>query len=246
MFLLDSSKWKVKKTKWKGRGVFATQEIEAGVVIGDYIGKVLRPDQDPDEDGIYSMELGDKAIIAPHVDSIGVHVINHSCMPNCALYPYEGHMLYVSLRVIFPGEELTVNYFISPTGEDDESVLMCSCGSPLCRGTMYVSSEREEAFVAFIERMQGSKYNMKLPLYKDLPPLSVYPSHVEDNPIYDLFGSTDQAPVFYDGSTLPSQGEIRRQIRQTGKQIVCKKLHCTILGILEGHVVYKDTIPKSK
>lgn len=240
MFLLDASKWKVKKTQWKGRGAFASSEINPGTVIGDYIGKILRPDEDPDEEGIYSMELGDNAIVAPDVDSIGVHIINHSCMPNCALYPFEGHMLYVALRKIFPGEELTVNYFISPTGEDDESVLMCSCGTPLCHGTMYVSEEREAQFVSFLEKKQGKKYNLPLQFHKDLPLLSAYPSHVEDDAIYDMFGSLDEKPEVRMDSSLPSVAQIRTRIRETGKMLAYKKLHCTILGISQGLVVYKE------
>jgi SET domain-containing protein len=44
----------------------------------------------------------------------------------------KGHILYMSLRPIRKGEELTVDYHFS---KDVERV-PCKCGAPQCRGTI--------------------------------------------------------------------------------------------------------------
>ena len=40
----------------------------------------------------------------------GAEIINHSCEPNLISRVVKNHILYMSLRVIKPGEELTIDY----------------------------------------------------------------------------------------------------------------------------------------
>ncbi len=56
--------------------------------------------------------------------------MNHSCDPNCW---YEGESL-VARRDIAAGEEITYDYGTDST--DRDWGFKCSCGSPLCRGTL--------------------------------------------------------------------------------------------------------------
>jgi SET domain-containing protein len=60
----------------------------------------------------------------------GAEIINHSCEPNLISRVMKGHVLYMSLREIAKGEELTVDYNF---GKDVEKV-QCSCGAKKCRG----------------------------------------------------------------------------------------------------------------
>ncbi len=66
------------------------------------------------------------------VGGSGAEFINHSCEPNLYSKIVRGHILYVSRRVIQPGEELTVDYRF----DRDVERVPCSCGAPGCRGTI--------------------------------------------------------------------------------------------------------------
>jgi len=54
------------------------------------------------------------------------------CEPNLISRVMKEHVLYMSLRVIQAGEELTVDYNFS----DRSRTTPCSCGAPNCRGTI--------------------------------------------------------------------------------------------------------------
>jgi len=57
---------------------------------------------------------------------------NHSCRPNARLSIENGRVEFFSLRVIAPGEELTVDY--GETHHDGK--LACRCGAEGCRGAL--------------------------------------------------------------------------------------------------------------
>ena len=62
----------------------------------------------------------------------GAEFVNHCCEPNVEARIVKEHILYMSLRDIEPGEELTIDYRF---GKDVEIVL-CGCGAAKCRGTI--------------------------------------------------------------------------------------------------------------
>jgi len=62
----------------------------------------------------------------------GSEYINHSCSPNLYAWRPRGHILLCSLKRILPGEELTLNYRISPR----MGQVPCHCGAAKCRGVM--------------------------------------------------------------------------------------------------------------
>ncbi len=62
----------------------------------------------------------------------GAQFINHSCEPNLVARIIKGHILYISLRDISPGEELTVDYHF----DKDVEKVTCACGASACRGTI--------------------------------------------------------------------------------------------------------------
>ncbi len=68
------------------------------------------------------------------VGGSGAEFINHSCDPNLYAQIMKGHILYMSKRVIEPGEELTVDYHFDKNVEK----VPCHCGAPNCRGTINV------------------------------------------------------------------------------------------------------------
>src|SRR5687768_10758672 len=84
MFLLDASYWEVKTTKEKGRGVFAKKDIAPGIVIADYLGRVIKTAEEDtsEKDGLYLLYYHDYASIYPaDLEAEGFHLVNHSCVP---------------------------------------------------------------------------------------------------------------------------------------------------------------------
>ena len=62
----------------------------------------------------------------------GTHYINHSCRPNSYMRITRGHILFMALRDIRPGEEITIDY--ETTLHSDKK--KCRCNAPGCRGTI--------------------------------------------------------------------------------------------------------------
>lgn len=244
MFLLDHAYWEVRRTKEKGRGVFAKKIIPAGAVIGDYIGRVITPEQDDESNGLYSMYCHKRIGFFPDTSAIGIHLINHSCMPNCAIYPNKGHVLYFALRIIFPQEELTVAYMIDPP-EPDETIIdscRCICGTPLCTGTMRVSPDQATRFSRFIRQQQGRWYTkLPAPIGTILPKLASYPDHINDHPVYNLFGSLKEAAYPVSSfSEVAKVTYIRQLIRTHGRCLYVKNNKFVILGITNETLVVSE------
>ena len=196
MFLLGNDYWEVKKTKEKGSGVFAKKEIAKGIIIGDYLGIVLRPqDAVVDEENFYLMYYSDQAVIAPDLKIPGPHLLNHSCMPNCWIYVYRGHTLLFSLRKIEIGEEMTLSYLLSPKDETcSPCVHNCKCGSSLCIGTMHLPQEKYEMWQKFQDQESKKTRKARVVFGKNLPKLKVYPKIIPNNPIYEAMCSFGRMP----------------------------------------------------
>ncbi len=64
--------------------------------------------------------------------------INHSCAPNCETVELRGKIWIKAIRNISPGEELTYEYNLYDSDEDNCD---CYCGTKNCRGTMYSEEE---------------------------------------------------------------------------------------------------------
>lgn len=62
----------------------------------------------------------------------GTHYINHSCVPNAFMQILYDHILFIALRDIEAGEEITIDYE-STLHSDDKR---CICGAKSCRGTI--------------------------------------------------------------------------------------------------------------
>lgn len=188
MFLLSQTYWQVKQTKEKGRGIFAAKEIPAGTVIGDYLGTVIDMAQfDPGDDAehLFLMYFTDRACIYPDDTRPGVHLINHSCRPNCWIYSYRGHTLFFSLRTIKPGEELTISYLLSPDdGTCAPCIHVCKCGSKFCTGSMHLSPKAYALWQTFQKNERKKTRRVPFRFGDILAPLPVYPETIPDNPVY--------------------------------------------------------------
>jgi len=63
---------------------------------------------------------------------------NHSCDPNIGV---QGQIVFVAMRDIQPGEELTHDW---ATTDDDSDEMRCNCGARTCRGIITGQDWRRE------------------------------------------------------------------------------------------------------
>lgn len=153
MFLIPEAFYKVKKTKNRGLGVFATKKIKVKTIIGEYTGakiKIEEYDLEKDKDGLYLMFLDDIYAIYPDLTKVDLHLINHSCEPNCWIVNHKGHVYFFALRDIKAGEELTISYLLPPKDETcNPCTHDCKCGNENCTGTIHLSIEKFDKWQEF-------------------------------------------------------------------------------------------------
>lgn len=243
MFLLDKSYWEVRHTKKKGRGIFAKKAIPAGTIIGDYIGKVIKTAEEDiyeKDESLYLMYYHDQASIYPNLSKTGIHLLNHSCTPNSWMYTYHGHTLFFTIRHVFPGEEITISYLLSPMDSTCKPCKhLCHCEGIICYQTMHLPDKKYDTWSSFNDA-QGKKTKKKRVAYgKTLAKLDSYPDNLPDNALYNLFGSTGQKPKVMQDKKLPPIIKLREMIRQTGKTIKFPFINVLVLGIEDNTVISK-------
>ncbi|KAJ0003412.1 hypothetical protein NQD34_008510, partial [Periophthalmus magnuspinnatus] len=126
-----------------GRGLFCKRNIEAGEMVIEYAGAVIRAvltdkrEKYYDSKGIgcYMFRIDDFDVVDATMQGNAARFINHSCEPNCysRVINVDGrkHIVIFALRKIYRGEELTYDYKFPI--EDEDSKLHCNCGARRCR-----------------------------------------------------------------------------------------------------------------
>ncbi len=124
----------VQESPIHGRGLFARELIAKDEIVaikGGYIFDVatlcdvekrLGPAEIPVADGFYIGPLTEDERAG------GMIFSNHSCDPNIGI---QGQIVFIALRDIQPGEELTHDW---ATTDDDTYEMQCNCGAQNCRG----------------------------------------------------------------------------------------------------------------
>jgi len=119
-------------------GVYATEFIPARRKVIEYTGQRISRRETKrraeSSEFTYLFTLDAYWTIDGSVGGSGAEYINHSCDPNLISRIVKGHILYISLRDIRAGEELTVDYRF----EKKVARVPCRCGSKECRGTINV------------------------------------------------------------------------------------------------------------
>lgn len=117
-------------------GIYTGQRIPARRKIIEYTGeRISRREakrRSVERELTYLFTLDSYWCVDGAVGGSGAEFINHSCDPNCYAWICRSHILYMSARVILPGEELTIDYRFDPGVEK----VFCFCGSDKCRGTI--------------------------------------------------------------------------------------------------------------
>ena len=155
--------WKVKKSRIHGTGVFATQDIQKGKDIIEYVGqKITKKEGDRrsekrikkylnsnDTGSVYIFELNSRYDIdgTPYYNK--ARYINHSCNPNCEVDIKNNQIWISSIKKIKKGEELTYDYGYSFDKNDFRDHL-CKCGSKNCIGFI-ISSDDWDKYLKYLK-----------------------------------------------------------------------------------------------
>ncbi|CAH2318302.1 histone-lysine N-methyltransferase 2B [Pelobates cultripes] len=133
----------VYRSEIHGRGLFCKRNIDAGEMVIEYSGNVIRAvltdkrEKFYDSKGIgcYMFRIDDFDVVDATMHGNAARFINHSCEPNCysRVIHVEGqkHIVIFALRSIYRGEELTYDYKFPI--EDANNKLPCNCGAKKCR-----------------------------------------------------------------------------------------------------------------
>ncbi|XP_078033510.1 histone lysine N-methyltransferase trithorax [Augochlora pura] len=124
-----------------GRGLFCLRDIEAGEMVIEYAGEVIRASltdkrekyYDSKNIGCYMFKIDDHFVVDATMKGNAARFINHSCEPNCYSRVVDilgkKHILIFALRRIIQGEELTYDYKFP----FEDIKIPCTCGSRRCR-----------------------------------------------------------------------------------------------------------------
>jgi SET domain-containing protein len=125
----------VRKSPINGKGCFATLHFARGKKIADYTGERItdwEANRRANRRVLRICAIDSKWSLDGSRGGNGTHYINHSCQPNSYMRITHGHILFMSLRDIHPGEEITLDYVITLHPNDKR----CHCKAPACRGTI--------------------------------------------------------------------------------------------------------------
>ncbi|XP_064595526.1 LOW QUALITY PROTEIN: histone-lysine N-methyltransferase 2A-like [Liolophura sinensis] len=124
-----------------GRGLFCKRNIDAGEMVIEYAGEVIRSVLTDKREkfyeskgiGCYMFRIDDMEVVDATVHGSAARFINHSCEPNCysKVINVDGkkHIVIFAMRPIKKGEELTYDYKFPI----EEVKIPCTCGSKRCR-----------------------------------------------------------------------------------------------------------------
>lgn len=134
------------ETDKKGYGLLATNDIQQGTFIVEFVGEVIRKEQYrtrsqqvyQNSEHVYAMTLERNYVIDAHRMGNLSRFINHSCDPNSEIQKWTVDSLprlcVVAIKDILAGEEVTFDYKFHSF--DQSRADECKCGSELCRGVI--------------------------------------------------------------------------------------------------------------
>jgi uncharacterized protein len=146
-------RYRVRRSRIHGTGVFAARVLRRGSCVIEYLGERIShaeadrryAGKDVADNHTFLFTVDRRTVIDAGVGGNAARFVNHSCEPNCESSIESGRVYIRALRTIRPGEELSYDYQIeheSGDPPDIESIFACRCGAPRCRGTMLVPRKR--------------------------------------------------------------------------------------------------------
>jgi uncharacterized protein len=129
----------VRSSSIHAAGCYTMRPIKKGTLVVEYDGprfsKDVADERYKDRFITYLFSIGKDVVI----DGFGTAMfLNHCCDPNCETEEVDGRVWIKAIRNIAAGEELTYEYNLHDSDEDDAD---CHCGAANCRGTMFSEDE---------------------------------------------------------------------------------------------------------
>ncbi|KAL3187515.1 hypothetical protein MRX96_025024 [Rhipicephalus microplus] len=124
-----------------GRGLYSKRDIDAGEMVIEYAGQVIRSVLTDKRErlyesrgiGCYMFRIDEDQVVDATTHGNAARFINHSCDPNCYSKVIsvfgQKHIIIYALRKIHKGEELTYDYKFPK----EDVKIPCSCGARRCR-----------------------------------------------------------------------------------------------------------------
>ena len=125
----------VQQSAIEGKGCFSAALFKRGHKIAEYTGEKIsnaEANRRANRRRLRICAIDNRWSIDGSRGGNGTHYINHSCAPNAYMKILYGHILFVALFDIEPGEEITIDY--ESTLHSDSK--RCTCGTYSCRGTI--------------------------------------------------------------------------------------------------------------
>jgi SET domain-containing protein len=125
----------IRRSPIQGKGCFATIDFTGGRKIAEYTGERIsnsEANRRANRRRLRICAIDNRWSLDGSRGGNGTHYINHSCEPNAFMKILYGHVLFLALRDIKAGEEITIDY--QSTLHSDKK--RCICGAPSCRGTI--------------------------------------------------------------------------------------------------------------
>jgi uncharacterized protein len=129
----------VRSSSIHAAGCYTMRPIRKGTLVIEYDGPRFSKDEADerykDRFITYLFSIGKNQVI----DGFGTAMfLNHCCDPNCETEEIDGRIWIKAIRDISAGEELTYEYNLHDSDDDDAD---CHCGAANCRGTMFSDDE---------------------------------------------------------------------------------------------------------
>jgi uncharacterized protein len=139
-----SPKTEVRSSGTHGRGLFAAKPIRKGEIVSIRGGHILDRHAQARRRkpaGYWGYPIADGFVLAPltaRETQTVMMFLNHSCQPNVGI---QGQIVFVAMRNIRPGEELTIDYAMFG---GDPKPMRCQCNAASCRGVVTAADWRRK------------------------------------------------------------------------------------------------------
>jgi SET domain-containing protein len=125
----------IKQSPIHGKGCFATNPFLRRRKIAEYAGERItnaEARRRAHRKTLRICEVNSRWSLDGSRGGNGTHYINHSCSPNAFMQILYDHILFIALRDIEAGEEITIDYEQTLHPDDKR----CICKARNCRGTI--------------------------------------------------------------------------------------------------------------
>lgn len=130
MAILVNSLKKI-QTKYKDNGVITESDLPANTPILEFKGRIYRGTLPDNLNQDYILQIGKEIYIgrSGNLDDY----INHSCNPNCYVYSIGTRAFLYTINAIPKNTEITYDYSVTSTNEENDWSMDCKCKSYNCR-----------------------------------------------------------------------------------------------------------------